>query len=336
MITRIHGKEEIPAWQRALRQAISSPQALYDFLQLPADSLPDALRADALFKLRVPHSYAANMQKGDPGDPLLLQVLPALAETLEQPAGFSRDPVGDDAATKTPGLIHKYHGRVLLITTGACAIHCRYCFRRHFPYSDSQAGRDQWQETLNYIRIHKEVEEVILSGGDPLTLTDQRLAALSQELDRIPHLQRLRIHTRLPIVLPERVDEALLAWLGASRLQSVMVVHANHPAEISAEVSTALRALHERGVTLLNQSVLLEGVNSDVNTLEKLSKVLFENNVMPYYLHSLDKVEGAAHFQVDKLRARELMEALRARLSGYLLPRLVEELAGEASKSPVV
>lgn len=335
MITRIHAEEEVPVWQRALSQAIGDPQALYAALDLPPDTLPSAYRANSLFKLRVPHSYLACMEKGNPDDPLLLQVLPVLAETLPQPADFSHDPVGDDAATQTPGLIHKYKGRVLLITTGACAIHCRYCFRRHFPYADSQAGRDQWSSALTYIADHTDIEEVILSGGDPLTLSDQRLRGLSAALEKIPHVQRLRLHSRLPVVLPERVDDALISWLSQSRLQPVMVIHANHPAELSSAVEKALQRLHLAGVTLLNQSVLLNKVNNDVTTLENLSKTLFKNNVVPYYLHTLDRVEGAAHFQVSHQRAVELVEQLRHRVSGYLVPKLVEERAGELSKSPV-
>ncbi len=284
--------------------------------------------------MRVPRAYIARMHRGNPHDPLLRQVLPLADEDLLSP-GFGIDPVGDLAARAGPGILHKYHGRALVITTGACAIHCRYCFRRHFPYSEAQERTADWASVLDYLARDTRIEEVILSGGDPLALSDQRLALLVQGLDRIKHLQRLRIHTRLPIVLPERVDAQLLGWLTATRLKPVVVVHANHAQELDAAVDAALDRLRRHGVHLLNQSVLLRGVNDSVPALQMLSERLFNAGVLPYYLHLLDPVQGAAHFDVPALEAQSLLRKLGARLPGYLLPRLVREQAGAAAKQLV-
>lgn len=283
------------------------------------------------FPLRVPRGYVARMRPGDPADPLLRQVLP-LAEEDTLTTGFGKDPVGDLAALAGPGVLHKYHGRALVITTGACAIHCRYCFRRHFPYADAQGRNSDWAAVLDYLAQDESIEEVILSGGDPLALSDSRLATLTQGLDQIPHLQRLRIHTRLPIVLPERVDADLLAWLSMTRLKPVMVLHANHAQELDDSVSAALARLSHIGVCLLNQSVLLRGVNDSVVALRTLSEHLFACGVLPYYLHLMDRVQGAAHFEVQEAQARSLIQELGAQLPGYLLPRLVREQAGAAAK----
>ena len=321
-------------WQIALRDAIREPAELLALLGLPDDALPALRAADADFRLLVPRGYAQRMRPGDPNDPLLLQILPQARELLEAP-GYGDDPVGDLAAQITPGLLHKYHGRALLVTTGACAIHCRYCFRRHFPYAKANPARQDWQAALDYLRAHPEIEELILSGGDPLTLDDDRLAALAASLEGITHLRTLRLHTRLPSVLPERVNDRLLAWIQASRLHTVCVLHINHPNEIDAEVGGALARLRGAGVHLLNQSVLLRGVNDQAETLAALSRRLFEHGVLPYYLHQLDPVRGAAHFEVPAIRARHIMRALRARLPGYLVPRLVSEQAGHASKTPL-
>ncbi len=273
------------------------------------------------------------MRKGDIDDPLLRQVLPLAEEEAEVP-GFIGDPVGDLAAAAVPGVLHKYRGRVLLVTTGACAVHCRYCFRRHFPYADSNPSVQQWQGALEYIHGHSDITEVILSGGDPLAFSDSRLADLVEQVAAIPHVKRLRIHTRLPIVLPSRVDKNLLAWLQRTRLQKVVVVHANHANEIDEEVRAAMRKLRDAGTMLLNQSVLLKGVNDSAEELADLSERLFEAGILPYYLHLLDRVQGAAHFEVDRARALWLMQVLRARLPGYLVPRLVREQPGADSKTP--
>ncbi|HKK05313.1 MAG TPA: EF-P beta-lysylation protein EpmB [Gammaproteobacteria bacterium] len=327
------GTQDRPRWQHALADAVRDPGELLAALDLPDSLLPAARSAAVQFGLCVPRGYLARMERGNPRDPLLLQVLPTAGELKTDPA-FGVDPVGDRRAMPRPGLLHKYHGRVLLVTTGACAIHCRYCFRRHFPYSEANPGLESWREALSYIASDASIEEVILSGGDPLSLSDRRLAALVEALDDIAHVRRLRIHTRQPIVLPERVDEALLAWLDATRLQTVVVVHANHPHEIDTAVVQALGRLRGRGATLLNQSVLLREVNDDSQTLARLSETLFEAGVLPYYLHLLDPVQGAVHFDVDEARAGRLMESLRARLPGYLVPRLVREIPGRPGKTP--
>lgn len=332
IITRIAPQE--PAdWQHSLANAITDPTELLDVLDLPLDLLPGAKLAAEQFGLKVTHSYLKRIRKADLRDPLLLQVLPHLAETQPQPENYSGDPVGDKDATQTPGVIHKYYGRVLLITTAACAIHCRYCFRRNFPYADSHAGRDQWQTALDYIANDKSIEEVILSGGDPLVLADQKLAKLCRKLSEIPHLKTLRLHTRLPIVLPERIDKTFLSWATSSRLKIVLVVHCNHPNEINEEVTAALKKLSNTGIPIFNQAVLLKNINDSVDILAKLSKELFSAAVTPYYLHQLDTVTGAAHFAVSVEKARDLYAQLTTVLPGYLVPRLVIEQPGMSSKT---
>jgi len=322
---------QIPAWQRELACAISDPAELLRILDLDPALLPAAKAAAGLFPLRVPRGYVARMHKGDPDDPLLRQVLPVAAETSVTP-GFSTDPVGDHKAMVAPGVLHKYRGRVLLITTGACAIHCRYCFRREFPYAEANPRAADWRQAFNYLVSDASIDEVILSGGDPLSLTNQGLAALLEKLTAIPHLRRLRIHSRLPIVLPERVDQGLLAWLASSRLQPVMVLQANHPREISPPVGRVIRGLGAVGVVLLNQAVLLKGVNDSAKVLIALSDIIFKFRVIPYYLHLLDRVSGTAHFEVEEQRALSIMEEMRNSLPGYLVPRLVREQAGQLAK----
>ena len=333
IITRIAPKVEPVDWQRSLANAISDPTELLNALNLPLDLLPGAKLATEQFGLKVTHSYLKRIQKADLQDPLLLQILPQLAETQPQPENYSCDPVGDNDATQAPGVIHKYHGRVLLITTAACAIHCRYCFRRNFPYTDSHAGRDQWQTALDYIANDQSIEEVILSGGDPLVMADQKLANLCQKLSEIPHVKTLRLHTRLPIVLPERIDETFLSWTTDSRLKIVLVVHCNHPNEINEEVTAALKKLCDAGMPIFNQAVLLKNINDSVDILAKLSKRMFSAGVTPYYLHQLDPVTGAAHFAVSVEKARDLYARLTAVLPGYLVPRLVIEQPGMLAKT---
>ena len=323
-----------PRWQQSLAEAIKDPAELLSLLELPPDALALSQQTARQFPLRVPRSYVARMRKGDPDDPLLRQILPLQAEELEF-RGFYSDPVGDLDAMPRPGLLHKYHGRALLITTGACGIHCRYCFRRHFPYGDANPAPDAWRSALDYIAADPTITEVILSGGDPLALPDQRLAALAKQLRAIPHVKRLRIHSRLPIVLAERVDTELQEWLSASPLQKVMVVHANHPNEIGEDTERALRDLQACGVTVLNQAVLLRGINDSPEILSALSESLFTAGVLPYYLHLLDKVKGAAHFDVSEMSAVSLINTLQNRLPGYLVPRLVRETAGTPAKIPV-
>jgi len=326
---------QVPAWQSALARAIRDPAELLAAVGLGQEWLPAAQAAARLFPLRVPCGFVARMRPRDPHDPLLRQVLP-LAEECLAVEGFGDDPVGDHAAMVAPGVLHKYEGRVLLTLTGACAVHCRYCFRRHFPYADANPAADQWRGTLEYIAADESISEVILSGGDPLTLPDRRLAGLVRELATIPHLRRLRLHTRLPIVLPERVDDALLDWLGAAGPKTVVVVHVNHANEIDALVRDALARLKRAGVELLNQSVLLRGVNDSAGALVRLSEALVEAGVLPYYLHLLDRVRGAAHFEVPEEEARRLMAQLHRCLPGYLVPRLVREIAGAPGKVALV
>ena len=303
-------------------------------LGLEANEISFSETADSQFRLRVPHSFVARMRRGDRHDPLLRQVLPIDDENRLQP-GYSEDPLLESAAMPVPGLLHKYKGRVLLTVTGACAIHCRYCFRRHFPYSEANPASDDWQRSLDYIRSHADIEEVILSGGDPLSLTDDRLSGLVEQLQTIPHLRRLRIHTRTPVVLPGRIDHALLGWLSATTLKTVMVLHINHANEIDAVFSAAAQALSRTGACLLNQSVLLKGVNDSVTALQTLSERLMDTGILPYYIHQLDPVQGAAHFAVEDDTAIRLVDALHNRLPGYLVPRLVCEIAGQGSKTPL-
>lgn len=322
------------SWQQLWRDAVTDPLELLHLVGLHDQAenlLPDR---DTGFALRVPRGFVSRMRPGDAGDPLLLQVLPQAAEHLPQP-GYAVDAVGDLAARSAHGVLQKYAGRALLIATGSCAVNCRYCFRRHFPYAEETAAANHWREALGAIAADASLDEVILSGGDPLSLSNAKLDELGMALRDIPHVKRLRIHTRLPVVLPERVDDGLAAWLSALPLQKVVVLHANHANEFDASVDAACTALALSGCTLLNQAVLLRGINDDATVLAALSERLFAAGVLPYYLHQLDRVVGAAHFEVDDARALALLDALRQRLPGYLVPRLVREIAGEKSKSPL-
>ena len=327
-------ERQTPAWQQELARAITDPAELLAALDLDPAWLPAAQAAARRFALRVPRGFMARMRRGDPHDPLLRQVLPLAEECLAAP-GFSSDPVGDLAAIAVPGVLHKYQGRVLLTATAACAVHCRYCFRRHFPYAESSAGTDHWQTALDYLAQDHSLKEVILSGGDPLTLSDRRLAEFIRAAAGITHLERLRIHTRLPVVLPERITPEFVRMLTSSRLSAVIVIHANHANEVDDVVTGALAQLRGAGVTLLNQSVLLRGVNDSADTLAALSEVLFAAGVLPYYLHMLDRVQGAAHFEVPDDAAGDLVRQLTARLPGYLVPRLVREVTGAPGKQLV-
>jgi EF-P beta-lysylation protein EpmB len=308
---------------------------LCKLLDLPANFAERAIAASQAFPLFAPRPFVARMRPGDATDPLLRQVLPVEAETVTA-NGFTADPVGDHAAELRPGLIHKYQGRVLMVTTGACAVHCRYCFRRHFPYEEAPKSLAAWEPAFEVIAADSSISEVILSGGDPLTLVDPLLVQLADRLAEISHVRRLRVHTRLPIVIPQRVTDELIAWLCGTRLTPIMVVHANHPAEVDAAVAMALSRLVDAGIPVLNQAVLLRGVNDDVAVLAELCERLVNLRVMPYYLHQLDRVAGAAHFEVSADRGRELVAELQSRLPGYAVPRYVEEIAGEAHKIPLM
>ncbi|MGB5540657.1 MAG: EF-P beta-lysylation protein EpmB [Gammaproteobacteria bacterium] len=333
MIPRILHPEHRPAWQLQLARAVRSADELLRLLDIdPARHRIQPLACD--FPLRVPRGFVARMARGDIHDPLLRQVLP-VDEENRRVEGFVPDPLQELGAMPSPGLLHKYRGRALLTVTGACAVHCRYCFRRHYPYQDANPVSEHWEESLDYLARNPGIHEIILSGGDPLSLADHRLQAITDRLSALPNLRTLRIHSRLPVVLPERVDAGLLAWIARQRLKVVMVVHCNHPNEIDTSVDTAMRQLARAGVTLLNQSVLLRGINDDAETLIRLSEALFASGILPYYLHRLDRVQGTAHFEVDPDRACALLESVHAALPGYLVPRLVEEIPGESGKTPV-
>ena len=318
-----------------MREAFRDPAALLEAVGLPELVKSVSASAQAQFPLKVPRGYAARMRAGDANDPLLRQVLPLLDEDRVA-AGFTLDAVGDSAAKGGTGVIQKYDGRALLIATGSCAIHCRYCFRRHFPYAEETAAAGGWAAALAWIDAHPEVGEIILSGGDPLSLSTAKLAELTDALRSRPQIRRLRLHTRLPVVLPERVDDALLHWLGGLPWPVVVVLHANHANEIDAAVTTACRRLAGAGSILFNQAVLLRGVNDSTKALVDLSEALFGAGVLPYYLHLLDRVQGTAHFEVPEAEALAMHAAVHASLPGYLVPRLVREIAGEPGKSAIV
>jgi len=319
------------SWQSELQDSVRDAGELCRRLRLPANLAEQRVGGAKQFPIFVPPSYLARIRPGNPRDPLLLQVLPAAEESAEVP-GFSVDPVGDTTASLQPGILQKYHGRALLITTGACAIHCRYCFRRHFPYEEVPHSDAAWDAALTAIAEDRSIGEVILSGGDPLMLVDKRLASLTEKIASIPHVRRLRVHTRLPIMIPARVTEELLAWLAGGRLTPIMVIHANHAQELDEAVADSLLKLKQAGVMLLNQAVLLRGVNDCVAAQVALSERLIEIGVVPYYLHQLDRVTGAAHFEVPIVEGLKLMEAIRAQLPGYAVPRYVQEIAGEPNK----
>ena len=321
-----------------MKDAVRDPSELRRHLHLPPELPAAAAGVDGVgeaadgFPLFVPRGYLARMRPGDPADPLLRQVLPTVDERAEV-AGFVIDPVADAAATRQPGLLQKYEGRALLIATGTCAIHCRYCFRRHFPYEVAPRSLADWRPALSEIASDESLHEIILSGGDPLTIVDETLAALVQQLDAISHLRRLRIHTRLPIVIPERVTAGLTGLLRGSRLTPIVVVHANHANELDAHVATALAKMVDAGIVLLNQAVLLAGVNDTTDAQQALCERLVDLRVMPYYLHQLDRVAGAAHFDVPVETGRRIIAELRGRLPGYAVPRYVREIPGASSKT---
>lgn len=321
-------------WQQAWREAVRDPRELLALLGLEQAAESVSAAAAVQFPLRVPRGFVARMRHGDINDPLLRQVLP-LNEEMRPVPGFDIDAVGDGAARAGRGLIRKYNGRALLVSTGSCAVHCRYCFRRHFPYAEETAAAGGWRDAVAAIAADPGIDEVILSGGDPLSLATPKLAELTDALAGVPHLRRLRIHSRLPIVLPERVDDEFITWLGALPWATSVVVHANHGNEFDASVAAAMTRLRQAGATLLNQAVLLRGVNDSEQALADLCERGFDAGVLPYYLHQLDRVAGAAHFEVSDATALDLHRALLHRLPGYLVPKLVREVAGDASKRPL-
>ncbi|MBY0545590.1 MAG: EF-P beta-lysylation protein EpmB [Gammaproteobacteria bacterium] len=325
----------LATWQTLLKEGIEKVTDLLELLGLDKHPWHEmAIDESSSFKLRVPHGFVNRMKRGDPNDPLLLQILPLMAEKTVTP-NYSVDPLGEKAHNPVPGLLHKYKSRVLLTMTGACAINCRYCFRRHFPYEENNPGRLGWQSAIDYIKQDTRINEVIFSGGDPLILPDHVLAPFSEQLAAIPHLTTLRIHTRLPIVLPERINDEFLDWFAHSRLKPVLVTHANHPNEIDESVASAAKRLQQADIFVLNQSVLLKNVNDNPSALATLSEKLFACHIMPYYIHLLDKVEGAAHFDLPEATAIAIHQELVRLLPGYLVPKLVCEIGGEASKTSV-
>lgn len=317
------------SWQSALQSGFKTPEALLQYLNL--DTQLAALAAHHQFKTRVPLSYAKRMRQGDKNCPLLRQVLPIHEECVEVPE-FVLDPLQEKQKNPTPGILHKYHGRVLVMLSISCAINCRYCFRRHFPYEENQVAKRDWQSILDYLVAHQEVHEVILSGGDPLMLSHAHLTDFIERLEQIKTVKTIRFHTRLPVVIPERIDKAFLGLIEKTRFQYVMVLHINHANELCDDIRLLVEALKQRQVSVLNQSVLLKGVNDNEEALIGLSHALFEHGILPYYLHLLDKVTGTAHFDVKQTRAQELFQAMQEALPGYLVPKLVRESPDRAYK----
>lgn len=322
--------EKTNTWQTELINAITQPKELLALLELDMSLLNNASQAAGLFSLKVPRGFINRIKKGDPNDPLLLQILP-LGKELNVVSGYHTDPLQEQQANPIPGLLHKYHGRVLLIFTGTCGVNCRYCFRRHFAYESNNPGM-QWRAALDYIMQNDTISEVILSGGDPLLANDLTFKNLVLKLADIPHIKRLRIHSRMPIVLPSRITTECIDWMTVSRLKTVLVLHSNHTQEINSEVSEAMHRLKNAGITLLNQAVLLKGINDNAQTLALLSETLFECGILPYYLHLLDKVQGAAHFDTDLETAKRIHWELSQKLPGYLVPKLACEQPNAPAK----
>lgn len=323
-------RNHISCWHKSLAQGFHLAVDLLDFLQLPKN-LAESL-AEQQFKTRVPLGFAERMQKGNPQDPLLLQVL-AIREELTISEHYTSDPLQESTTNPIPGLIHKYASRVLLTLTGACAINCRYCFRRHFPYEENNPGRAGWDEAFRYIQNDKQINEVILSGGDPLLTKDVILDELLEKLSLIDHVKTIRIHTRIPVVLPERINNGLLNCLEKTRFNKVIVLHCNHPQELDQNVADACSALRQAGCHLLNQSVYLKGINNNAQILAQLSERLFSFGVLPYYLHVLDKVQGAAHFDTQINQVLDTYQIMQSLLPGYLVPRLAREEPGLLHKT---
>ncbi|ENU57986.1 EF-P beta-lysylation protein EpmB [Acinetobacter guillouiae] len=322
-------------WQSQLSDLITDPLELLEILELSkAQLLSGAILASGQFKLRVPRAFVRKMEVGNPLDPLLLQVLPHHLE-MEEHEGFVTDPLDEEQANQIAGVLHKYKSRFLLTLTGACAVHCRYCFRRHFPYQENLPKNEDWLNIKGYLEAHPEINEVILSGGDPLTLSNRKLATWIERLESLSQIKILRIHSRVPIVIPERIDEELVSLLKNSRLRVILVVHSNHPAELDNLTCAKLSHLAKQNILVLNQAVLLKGVNDSAQTLVNLSQRLFEAQILPYYLHVLDKVKGAHHFDLGAEKIDQIYKDVLASLPGYLVPKLVREVAGENNKTPL-
>ena len=327
----IHTKTEL-TWQQHLSAAITSLTELVRYLDLPENLIHTGNLASQQFKLLAPKPFLQRIEKGNPKDPLLLQILPNQLEDL-MVEGYTKDPLAEAEHTPQKALVHKYKSRLLVITTGVCAVNCRYCFRRHFPYGDNQLAQTEWQSVLDYLIAHPDINEVILSGGDPLIMKDAQLAQRVASLEALPQITRLRIHSRLPVVIPQRVNQELLTWIKASRLNIILVFHINHANEIDGAVQEAANKLTAAGVTLLNQGVILQGVNDNVSAQVSLSERLFAVGILPYYMFTFDPVAGAAHFDIDISSAQELMGQVAAELPGYLVPRLAKEIPGKSAKT---
>jgi EF-P beta-lysylation protein EpmB len=322
-------------WKAELSHCVSSIDDLLNQLGLNANNLSATEQAAIDFPIKVPQPFVQLMEYGNPNDPLLKQVLPISSE-LAIDSNFSIDPVDESNYNPVPGIVHKYHNRVLMIISPNCAINCRYCFRRHFPYDENRQSKQQWLEALDYLKTKPEINEVIYSGGDPLAANDNFLRWLTAEIESISHIKRLRIHSRLPVVIPARIDEPLINWLGHTRLKPTFVLHINHANEISTELSQGVDRLKQAGISVLNQSVLLKGINDSSDQLIALSEKLFDAGIMPYYLHMLDPVQGASHFDVSKKHAVEIFHQIQSELPGFLTPKLVQERAGETSKTLIL
>ncbi len=321
------------SWQKELANVVTDPKKLLAAVGISPENYLQHFAARELFPVRVPRPFINRMKKGDFNDPLLKQVMP-LSEEFVISDGFTEDPL-EEHDTVAEGLLHKYQNRVLMMVKSGCAINCRYCFRRHFPYQDNSPNKQRWQQALTYIEQHQEINEVIFSGGDPLMASDEHLAWLVQQLEGIPHIKRLRIHSRLAIVIPQRITPALVDLLVNSRLKATFVFHINHSNEIDSQVIKAIEPLLKARIPLFNQSVLLKGINDDVDTLAQLSETLFDVGIQPYYLHLFDKVQGVAHFDVEEQQAKEIVQQMMAKLPGFLMPKVVREIAGEANKTPI-
>ncbi len=320
-------------WSVALKKSILDRDILLEYLSLEKEALPVPI-AQKAFPLKVTREFASRIKKGDPNDPLLRQIL-SISDEDVLVSGYNCDPHRETEIMKMPGLMQKYPSRVLVTMTGACAIHCRYCFRRHFPYEQNTPGRTGWDNIVNYIHQDTKINEVIYSGGDPLMVKDSVLSELTEKISKIPHLKRLRFHTRLPIVLPQRICTEFLDWMNKVPLQKIIVVHANHPNEIDTAVGEAIQSLVDNKITVLNQSVLLKGVNDSAEILAALSEKLFHYGAMPYYLNVLDKVQGAAHFDIETTEALKIYSDLLKLLPGFLVPKIVREVSGELNKLPI-
>lgn len=319
-------------WSTELAQAIKTPAELLPLLGLKAEDLPNAALAMQSFRMLVPRPFVQRMTYGNPHDPLLKQVLADDIE-MQSTAGYSKDPLNESAHTPQKAIVHKYERRVLVITTGVCAVNCRYCFRRHFPYGDNQLAQKEWDSVIAYLEQHPEVNEVILSGGDPLMLKDSQLAKQIDRLNALPQLKRLRIHSRLPVVIPSRINAELLAWIQLCRLDVVLVLHSNHGNEIDQTLAEKVSLLKQAGVTVLNQGVLLKGVNDTVEAQVELSERLFAAGILPYYMFTFDPIEGGAHFDLSVEHAQTLMGQVAQKLPGYLMPKLAKEIPGQPAKT---